>query len=315
MKTTTCLTILTALSCALPLVAQRGGGGGTAPQVLLATVGGPAGKLVKMAADGSSQQILTSFDVFAPSWTTPTFPGGQRILFTSSVQGAGVYRLDADGSNLTKLAALFSAPWRKPVASPVVTPTGSFEIVVEELASSNVPPALYAMKADGSGLHPLAASATVGYSSPSWLPSGHALIALRGFDIVRLDLGVGLANELVVVAETALSLPTNLAGADKTGTLDVSPNGILVVFQALVGSTRNLWVTPIANPAAAWQVTNNANNNRNPEFDPTSTYVYYQAQPKVNNLYRTRVDGSGTPTALTNAKNWTSAFHWPSLAH
>jgi len=279
--------------------------------VLIATKGGWPGDLVKMAADGTNQQTLTSFAVWSPSWTSSGYPGGQKILFTSDVQGPGVYSTDANGGSLTKIVPLSTSSWRKPVASPALTPTGSYEIIIQEIAPGENYPSLYSVKPDGTGWSRLTAG--VAYlAQVSWLPSANGLIAIRNSEVVQLDLGVGSNSELVVTSEHVFTFSGSLASADKGPHTDVSPDGQYVVIAPLLSGWRNVWVFPRSNPASAWPVTANGNNNRMCAFDQTGSFVYFVATLNTkHNVHVMRADGTGAPAAVTNAKS--GGFFAPAL--
>jgi hypothetical protein len=120
-----------------PLLAKGGKGkpgGGKEPPAdpAIANIdhaGNGGNQLWVMDADGANQSLLLGSSgggvgesAMNPSWT----PDGTRILFESNVQGNGIYVVDRDGGNLTKLHPLNNrAPLpahAHPALSPVPTP-------------------------------------------------------------------------------------------------------------------------------------------------------------------------------------------------
>ena len=151
------------------------------------------GELRTMAADGTDVRLLTpsldTLGLFPPVWS----PDGQRIAFLvnegeprGSLGSDGtvtldlaLYIVDADGSNLTRIAKTFGMPSWSPDSAEIAFTT------VNDAGEKGI----YAVRPEGTGLRLITPG---GASEISWSPDGEELLFVAGrVYIVRTD-GSGL---------------------------------------------------------------------------------------------------------------------------
>jgi hypothetical protein len=195
------VTLAGALALATTGVAQKGGkpdgggGGGSVPgNPAIAYIGdipegGGRGSLKVMDADGRNPRVVLqqsgTKDINFPTW----HPDGQRIIFTyapNSRGGAGIYRINLDGSELT---AIVSPPkawfhsYKQCDVSPRPGVNGKYRIAFTDDSSfasvSNPGSSIWIVNEDGSGRIPIAPHWAF---SPSWSPDGKHVAYIRIFD-------------------------------------------------------------------------------------------------------------------------------------
>ena len=154
------------------------------------------GELRTMAADGTDVRLLTpsldTLGLFPPVWS----PDGQRIAFlvnegeprgSRGTDGTvtldlALYIVDADGSNLTRIAKTFGMPSWSPDSSEIAFTT------VNDAGEKGI----YAVRPEGTGLRLITSG---GASEISWSPDGEELLFVTVVTgvvyIVRTD-GSGL---------------------------------------------------------------------------------------------------------------------------
>ena len=112
---------------------------------------------------------------FATSWS----PDGKRIVFESHKEGGGIYVVDIDGSNETRLS-----PAGVEDRSPAWSPDGS-KIAFESRRDGNWE--IYVTSADGSNPTRLTESTAASEGYPAWSPDGRK-IAFTSYEDDRRDI-------------------------------------------------------------------------------------------------------------------------------
>ena len=110
-----------------------------------------------VSTNGGAEQVLISnsnddFEYFDPAWS----PDGRKISFASDRQDGGIFTMNPDGTDLTKLTA---ATGEDPPEDPAWSPDGSRIAFVDEK--------IYVMNVDGSGRSLVGTGA-----EPTWSPDG-----------------------------------------------------------------------------------------------------------------------------------------------
>jgi hypothetical protein len=222
---------------------QKGGGkgGGKPPSDPPAAFGEPeiafvnygsAGKaLMLLDQDGNMKELISgtddSFWIASPSWS----PDGDRIAFISTLDGGwGLYVIDVDGQNLTRLSDIGGL-----LSTPTWSPNGGWIAYTDSNPDRNDKDLFVIDVACAEGGLPgcIFHFDTPGYreNGPTWSSSGDRLAVkavLEGFDPVTVEALVYLFSdefpdgpvielEVVLSAETApvLSIPEgegNLSG-------------------------------------------------------------------------------------------------------
>jgi Tol biopolymer transport system component len=156
-----------------------GGGGNTANSAIVYT----ENDILKvMDANGANQVQVGSVQAYSPHW----YPDGKRISFQSTVQGAGIYRINVDGTGLVKVAAINSRYFWGAEVSPVPGPNG-YRIAFSDF-KSGTGYSIYVVNEDGSGL--VRVTAPPGLDDDdfyaSWSPDGQFLVFVRNNYDLRL---------------------------------------------------------------------------------------------------------------------------------
>jgi Tol biopolymer transport system component len=125
-----------------------------------------------MNSDGSNQHLLLddpSYNDYAPTFS----PDGSLIVFNRCPFNAAffqcaIYRVNADGTNLTSITTINSANHDIIDLEPVYSPDGR-TIAFESLWRDGLIEAIYLMNADGSGLHSITPP-RLGAHGANWSP-------------------------------------------------------------------------------------------------------------------------------------------------
>jgi TolB protein len=168
-----------------------------------------------VSIDGSNLRRLTSdtFPEADPAWS----PDGHRLAYTRSsqtIEGAGLFVADADGTNGTLLRASGAQPAWSPDGTRIAFSATS---TADDLRNS-----IYIMQADASNEVELVATAAGSASDPAWSPDG-----------TRIAYGGAITNQDIFVVNADGSNLVNLTNtADPAGEIQPawSPDGVYVVF-------------------------------------------------------------------------------------
>jgi Tol biopolymer transport system component len=170
-----------------------------------------------LRADGSHARRLTlNVNDSRPTWS----PHGRMIAFQrDSDRGSAIFRINADGSGLTRLTNWFDAN-----TSPAWSPDGT-KIAYDRIQEPGG--GLWTMKPDGSD-KTYVTGATVNTVDPAWSPDGSELAFMGGNDrfdiyVVNSD-GTGLRP---------LTNATDTAGFTVIGDPSWSPDGTQLVFDVI----------------------------------------------------------------------------------
>jgi Tol biopolymer transport system component len=128
-----------------------------------------------IGADGSNPTKVTGEPspierIFSPSWS----PDGSKIAFTWQLEGSGIYVVDIDGSNETRLS-----PEGVDDNFPAWSPDGS-KIAFVSRRDGNWE--IYVMNADGSNPIRLTESTDAGEDYPAWSPDGRQIAFISNRD-------------------------------------------------------------------------------------------------------------------------------------
>lgn len=147
-------------------------------------------EIVVMDADGSNPVNLTRTYLSAaginvddyPTYQTqaqdgsPSFsPDGTQIAFSSTRNGGfALYVMNADGSGLQQISQAGKDPTWSPNGEWIAFsagPNGSDQVGIPSVTSSEI----FAVRPDGTDLHPLTTTPDGNETSPSWSPDGQRL--------------------------------------------------------------------------------------------------------------------------------------------
>jgi hypothetical protein len=149
-----------------------------------------------MAADGSNQRLVGPGDGFDADWS----PDGQRLAFARAGAAKGIWEVDADGGNLRRLTY---GPDEQPRWSldghSIVFASASNDVLADEETQLE----LYAMNADGTGLHPLTFSQRASWAAPAQIRSASGRL-LSSFEASGTVVGGAIGGGRVAILTRTL---------------------------------------------------------------------------------------------------------------
>jgi Tol biopolymer transport system component len=239
-------------------------------------------------------------DVF-PSWTSD----GKALLFSSNRRGVSdLWRL-TPGANATRLTA---SPGNKEHAC--LSPDGRWVVftLVNEQGEY-----LYAVRPDGSDLHPLdphLAERFTGAFHADWSPDGTRLVAVFGIKdkgerlgIVTIDPGTGRARDIQL-----LDAPGSSPCCPRW-----SPDGRFLVYERVHAGSWDLCVAT-ASGQEPYALTAEPGNERTAHWSRDGKWVYFIRDQR--SVWRVPVDARARPTGP--AQLWAefpkAKIGWDSLA-
>jgi Tol biopolymer transport system component len=190
-------------------------------------------QIYTMHANGSDVDQITHLSGFSgfPSWS----PDGKRIVFAhSSAQGVpdSLYTVRAEGGGLRRLTHAHGShnqDW------PQYSPNGRW-ILFFSTTPTNVP-ALYMMRANGSGIHrltPLWLRAGPG----DWSPNGRRIVSETNFDVPH--------SVIFTIRPTGIGVRILTSGPKRRDDFlpTYSPDGRQIVFDRVLSlhSALDLWI-------------------------------------------------------------------------
>ena len=233
-----------------------------------------------MSADGTSQTRLTNNPGAdrAPRWSAD----GTSLVFNRDE--LDIYKMDADGSNLTQVT--FLNYW--------VTAGGSWSPDGSKIAFGSIfeggffNEEIYIMNADGTGITRLT-NGSGDDVNPAWSPDGTKIAWCRGAS--------GTPEIYVMNADgTSQTNLTNNPASD-CGGVDWSPDGTKIAFYR--GGAAEIFVMN-ADGTGQTQLTSNAFADYDPSWSPDGTKIaFYSDRDGNNEIYTMNANGSAQ-TRITN---------------
>lgn len=230
--------------------------------------------------------------------TPKTVPGRNgKIAFTSTHDGVGIYTIEADGSNQTRLTNPGYG------ASPKWSPDGTKIAFVSSRDGNNYE--IYVMNADGTNQTRL--TNNLGSDqSPEWSPDGTRLVFQRRHDDSNTEIYVMNAD-----GTNQTRLTNNSGHADSPRW---SPDGTKIAFHRSINLARNIYVMS-ADGSNHTQLTNSGYD-FSPRWSPDSSRITFtsirdEPSPSTCNIcnveiYVMNADGTNQTRLTTNPRLDTS---------
>jgi Tol biopolymer transport system component len=298
---------------------KPGGGGGTQidPAIVYVANQGAGTKIMVANADGTNRIVVVDNGTrnSRPSWS----PDGSRILFTSDVNGPGVYCVTINrttGQPLHSPARIVALSgdahrfWAKPVWSPkpVPYPGGTHKIAYANYKESSGFLSIYLQDILDceSPLGPPTELRFVPddehykhYAYPSWSPDSDKLAVLAKvtgdqagepfYDVQVITLGLCAGNicdtERKSLIQDFAASQLRLASTDfffpEWG--GITGEDIVVdAWRNLIGEPDyNVWIIPVDDPASAAMLTTDTSNRDDggPSWSPNNMEIIYSSRP------------------------------------
>ena len=242
-----------------------------------------------MHADGSHTTRVTSGDFSdgAPAWS----PDGSTIAFTTDRTPAGIWVINADGSNVRPLitAPDFLAP-----GEPTWSPDGrslAFSAAVKD-SLNNFIGVIEIADADGSHARQLMTNAT-DIGSPSWSPDGTRMLFVAAPD------GIGTHIYEVNIDGTQQHQLSNQLDRDPRW----SPDGRQIAFTNVdtTDSQTSIRIAVMREDGSARRVLTTHDANRKPAWSPDGRQIAYEEYGRDSStgiplsrrrIFRMNADGS-----------------------
>ncbi|MGH8951632.1 MAG: DUF5050 domain-containing protein [Acidimicrobiia bacterium] len=190
-------------------------------KIAFASTRGPTSDIFVINSDGTGEVQLTDADGFdrRPSWS----PDGTKILFDTTRIPGGIYVMNADGSEETRLAGGAAAQW---------SPDGS-KIVYSGPSPSFTNTDIWMMNADGSSQVNITNNDATAESHPTWSPNGGEIA------YVRDETGLGDIWKMRSSGSASVQL-TNSPAADTEPVW--SPDGNMIMFTTFRDGNSEIYV-------------------------------------------------------------------------
>jgi len=133
--------------------------------------------LMVMNADGSNQTIVLG-EAGTLHGGVDWSPDATQLVFTSNIQGNGIYVIDVDGTDLTKIVGISTSLLTRPAWSPQPVPgdgDDEYRIAYCAQPEGGARTDLYIVCPDGSDPVRLTSTGDNGENYPTWSPSGDKL--------------------------------------------------------------------------------------------------------------------------------------------
>jgi len=271
------------------------------------------GELWVMDANGWNKRLLLDdgmlINHYEPNWS----PDGSQLVFSSEIQGYGIYIINKDGTGLQKIASS-DGFLSDPVWSPVPLPDGQYKIAFSAPAPLDPDDRdLFLVNPDGTGLVNLTNSRGLSEFYPTWSPTADRLAAQRYLS------GTGY-NDLIVyqldsngaiIGETNLTdIPGGILNDAKIYSPDWSKTGEKIAVEVkLPGATVDqIWIIDAQDPTNPVQLAGaNAVGGYRPTWSPDDLQIAFTGKSgkgKVT-IYTMNLDGSALKdVGPATPRNW-----------
>ena len=212
------------------------------------------GNVWTMSTDGTGKTEIASsaYSDFNPAWS----PDATELVFTSyRTANNELYRMNADGSNVTRLTDDSNSSEYKGSWSGDGT-----RIAFTAAYRSDAPGDIYLMNPDGSGVQSVTDS-TIQANHVEWSPSGDRLV----FSSSGLHESGNSDIYVINVDGTGLTRLTTSDAGDYFPTW--SPDGSKIAFASNRGQSREIWVMD-ADGSDPFQLTDNYDYDDDPHWGP-----------------------------------------------
>jgi len=265
-------------------------------------------RIMVMNADGTNQQTVLQVpsDQLNPSYTTPNWsPDGTQLVFSSAIQGDGLYIINKDGSGLRKVIATNDRYFSDPVWSPAPAADGQWKIAFTDTVQGWHD--IFVVNLDGSGLLNLTNSTDRDEFYPTWDPIATRLAAQSWpavnspnimASLYEYDLGLVSGGVVGITNTTNLTAAGPLQNADIfTPDWGKSTNRNQIVVKVRLKSDPNngsLWIIDLADAANPVELTATYGTSVNrPSWSPDDSKIVFQMNCFQCTMHVINPDGSG----------------------
>jgi Tol biopolymer transport system component len=252
-----------------------------------------------MNADGSGQRRLTFHlaEDTMPSWS----PSGTRIAFTSDRSGRfEVYVVNADGSGLRQLTHDYG--W-----GPSWSPDGSMIAFTRYSPKS----AIFVMNANGTDVRQLTPGMEeVEIYTPRWSPDGTQMLCVLNTAPSSDDFGNELTVNIFEISDLlqgsgeTIFRPLPRPGESVNDRPNWSPDGTRIVFSAIAGSHRDLYLVNADGTNLQRLTQTDELDEFSPTWSPDGARIAFQMNTTSGwDIYTIRVDGTDLQRLTTDFAN------------
>lgn len=271
--------------------------------------------LMAMNVDGTFKQTVlaaqNSVSMESGFHNANWSPDGTQLVFSSDIQGPGIYVVNLDGTGLRKVISTNKVAGISPVWSPIPLADGFYRIAFSDTLPDRQDADLFLVKLDGTGLVDLTNTIGPGEFSPTWDP-----FATRLACSVTPDLAATLPPNIVVyyvgLVNGAMEITSQVNLTDSGPLKDAqnyrpdwakTQDKLAVVGFAPGQQTFDIWVIDLRTPDFPINLTNTSTVGENqPSWSPDDSKIAFRrpnAQNKtsifVMNADGTRVTEIGKP--------------------